>query len=663
MPPREKNGQPLTLADFFSQDGLLSQHWEGFRFRQTQLQLAAAIETALRDERWLLAESGTGTGKTLAYLVPALLAKKRIVIATSTRTLQEQLFFRDLPMLQNLLPEKTSAALLKGRRNYLCLFRFEQWECQAQQTTHPSLPYVGGAFADNAAFLASFRSWVEQTETGERSEIEMPDNWPLWEQLCATEENCLGHECPLREHCFLSRARKRAERAQLIVANHALLFADLALKSQPGEKAFSILPDYEALIVDEAHDMEAAATDNFVFGLSARELELLSKDILRAAVREGEPWGALGASLSCAADAFFAPWARQPAAKPWQQHAQALQQIKMSAAALSHGEALTQALGALCGLCHGNEATPSLQLLCRRIQWAAHNWEGFNHAPHYVRWVERRGNHWVAKAAPVDVGPLLQQNLYSRVHAGVLTSATLTTGQADFAYVAGRLGFPPGSWDSLWVPSPFDYSKQAALYVPSHMPPPDSPEFSDALAEELLRLVSLFEGGTLALFTSLRQMHQTFEALHHRLPVPALLQGSRPRHALLQAFVQTPSVLFGSHSFWEGVDIPGKALRLVTIDKIPFAVPTEPLVEARMLLLQQQRENPFMRYQLPQAALKLKQGFGRLIRNSDDFGMVALFDSRLRIKSYGEYLLSSLPRAKQLSEWMEVKQLYVEFSA
>ena len=607
-----------------------------------------------------MAESGTGTGKTLAYLIPALLTPKRIVIATSTRTLQEQLFFRDLAMLQTLLPEKPSTALLKGRRNYVCLFRFEQWECGLQKPTNPWLPY-----ADRDDFLLRFRSWVESTETGERSELEMPDHWPLWEQLCAAEENCLGNECPLREHCFLSRARKKAERAQLVVANHALVFADLALKARAGEKAFSILPEYEALVVDEAHDMEAAATENFVFGLSSREVELLSGDILQLAAREGEPWGALGASLSSAATAFFSAWAGQ-ATQPWQAAtyaptyatayapAPAPQPLKLSEEHFSKAQALTQALKALGSLCH-EEAAPHIQLLARKIQWAEHNWHGLNHAENYVRWAERRGPYWVAKAAPVDVGPLLRQNLYSRVRSGVLTSATLTAGQADFAYVAKRLGFSPDSWDSLCVPSPFDYAQQAALYLPSHMPPPDSPAFSQALAQEILALASLFEGGLLALFTSLRHMQLCFDLLSPQLPFPALLQGSKPRHALLESFAKTPSVLFGSHSFWEGVDIPGKALRVVTIDKIPFAVPTEPLTEARMNVLKTQGQNPFTSYQLPQAALRLKQGFGRLIRNSHDFGLVALFDARLRTKNYGEYLLSSLPRAKHLFHWMEVK--------
>jgi len=648
MPPPEKNNHPLKLVDFFSENGLLAQHWSGFCFRKTQHTLAVAMERALRGERWLLAESGTGTGKTLAYLIPALLAPKRVVIATSTRTLQDQLFFRDMAMLETLLPEKPATALLKGRRNYLCLFRFEQWECHAQSQAPALLPPV-----DNAAFL----SWANQTETGERSEIDMPDHWPLWEQLCAAEENCLGHECPLREHCFLSRARRRAERAQLVITNHALLFADLALKSRMGDKAFSILPEYDALVVDEAHDMENAATENFVFRLSSRELELLAKDIARVAIQEGTLWSSLGADLASAAQAFFAPWARHvpQASKPWLQTVQSPQQIHILAEDLARSEALSSSLAALSSLCQENPSTPHMQLLARRIQWAKHHGEGFGSAENYVRWAERRGAFWVAKAAPIDVGPLLQQNLYSRVRSGVLTSATLTTGPSDFNYVAGRLGFVPGSWDSLWVPSPFDYSQQAALYVPSHMPLPDTPEFSPALAEEILALASLFEGGVLALFTSLRQMHCTFDLLAHRLSVPALLQGSKPRQTLLDNFVQTPSVLFGSHSFWEGVDIPGEALRVVTIDKIPFAVPTEPLAQARMNVLKARRENSFVGYQLPQAALRLKQGFGRLIRNSNDFGLVAVFDARLRIKNYGEYLLSSLPRAKHLSTWMEVK--------
>jgi len=663
MSPPPQNGYPLTLVDFFSKEGLLAQHWSGFCFRHGQQRLASAIEHALLHERWLLAESGTGTGKTLAYLIPALLAQKRVVIATSTRTLQDQLFFRDMPMLEALLPQKPAKALLKGRRNYLCLFRFEQWELQEPRKATALFPHTQAE-----DFLPRFRLWVEQTETGERSEMEMPDHWPLWEQLCAAEENCLGHTCPLKENCFLFRARKRAERAQLIVANHALLFADLALKSRLGDKAFSILPEYDALVVDEAHDVENAATENFVFSLSTRELEWLSKDILRIAPREGELWSLLGAQLAFAANLFFAPWAGRTAqpTKFEKQPVHTQPPQKLSAEDWARGEALSEVLGALSSLCNENEVAPHIQLLARRIQWAEHNWHGLKHAENYVRWAERRGTHWVAKAAPIEVGPLLQQNLYSRIRAGVLTSATLTTGhaeQSDFAYVAKRLGFPEGSWDSLYVPSPFEYSKQAALYLPAHMPLPDAPEFPQALAEELFALISLFGGRTLALFTSLRQMQHCFELLSPRLLVPTLLQGSKPRQALLEAFVQTPSVLFGSHSFWEGVDIPGEALRLVAIDKIPFAVPTEPLAEARMNVLKARRENPFVGYQLPQAALRLKQGFGRLIRNSNDYGVVALFDARLRIKSYGEYLLSSLPQAKQLSTWMEVKHFREDKSA
>jgi ATP-dependent DNA helicase DinG len=646
----------LTTAveELLGPRGRLSRVLPGWEHRPEQLALAREVERAFAERRMLVAEAGTGTGKTLAYLVPAALSGRKVVISTATKTLQDQLFHNDLPLVREGLGLDVRATLVKGRANYLCLHRLERVERE---------PSLLGPGADEA--FSQVHAWAARTETGDRAELPLPDDFAGWPRLSTTRETCLGARCPLHEDCFVTRLRARAEASDIVVVNHALFFADLALRTSRGNGE-GVLPRYEAVIFDEAHALEDAATEYFGVGVSSFRFEDLARDAQVALEPADERSGMLSAlalKVRGQAEALFSSAPR------------ALGLLSESAIRLTptllrplgrQVEGVLEGLAALGAFAAGAEE-PELQGLARRSNELGSELDFVRKAESqdHVYWAEGRGRGLSLRAAPISVAEALREKLYGSVDTLIFTSATLRAGNS-FGYFCRRLGLldaegePVHPLTQLAVPSSFDYPRQAALYLPTHLPEPNEPGFVQSVAAEVLALTEVTGGRAFVLFTSLRNMDAVHALLVDRLPWPVLKQGDAPKHVLLEAFRAEPSVLFASHSFWEGVDVPGEALSLVVMDKLPFASPGHPLTAARIEQLEARGEEPFSAYQLPEAALALRQGFGRLIRTRADRGIVALLDVRVSRRAYGRQLVHSLPPAKRfgrleaLADWFSV---------
>ncbi|HMK73751.1 MAG TPA: ATP-dependent DNA helicase [Myxococcaceae bacterium] len=621
--------------------GPLSRVLPGWEQRPEQLALAREVERAFAERRALVAEAGTGTGKTLAYLVPAALSGRKVVISTATKNLQDQLFHKDLPLVQRGLGLELRATLVKGRSNYLCLHRLGRVERE---------PELLGPGTDDA--WADLRAWAEVTRSGDRAELALPEDFAGWPRLTTTRETCLGTRCPEYEACFVTRLRAEAEASDIVVVNHALFFADLALRTTRG-KGEGVLPKYEAVIFDEAHALEDAATEFFGVGVSSHRFEELARDA-QVALEPTDPrsgmLAALAFKLRAQAEGLFggAPRALGLGAEPAVRLTPAL--LRPVARQI---EELLEGLAALAAFA-GPAEEPELQALGRRSEELGGELDFVRRADSvdHVYWAEGRGRSVALRAAPISVAEVLRETLYRAVDTLIFTSATLRAG-GSFQYFCRRLGLlgesgePVHRLTQLAVPSSFDYRQQSALYLPSHLPEPNEPGFAEAVAAEVVALTELTRGRAFVLFTSLRNMEAVHALLKDRLPWPALKQGEAPKHVLLEAFRAQPSVLFAAHSFWEGVDVPGDALSLVVMDKLPFASPGHPLTAARIEQLEALGEEPFSAYQLPEAALALRQGFGRLIRTRADRGIVALLDVRVSRRAYGRLLVQSLPPARR----------------
>jgi len=628
-----------------------------FEPRPSQLAMAEQVERALSQGRALLVEAGTGTGKTLAYLLPAARSGLKVVISTATKTLQEQLADKDVPLVQA-LGVKARFAFLKGRQNYLCLLRKEHFDRQ------PTF-----AAREEAGMYGQLHAWAQETRTGDRAELSgLPDGFATWREVNSTADTCTGQKCPHYDRCFVFAMRRQAAEADVVIVNHHLFFADLALRSSSaGDAGAAVLPRYDAVIFDEAHAVPEVATENFGAQLSSFRVAELARDVVRvpAAPQHARD---LAARLLREGSAFFeaAAGCRPPSGK----FSREADRWSLPPGSLVPAEGERQGLAELLrGLSAALSGSGSdeVELLERRCLTLSADLQLFGTSQavsgrsdleydeprppdRLVQWAEQRAGHLFLHASPIDVAGLFQDHLYDRVGPVVFTSATLAVG-GSLDYFARRVGLkdprgPLFPLDETVLPSPFDYQANTAIYLPQRMPDPQDERFAEAVADELRQLLPITGGRAFALFTSLRNMRRVHELLAPELPWQVLLQGERPKAQLLKAFRDKPSVLFASQSFWEGVDVQGDALSLVIIDKLPFASPGEPLVQARIEQLRAEGEDPFSAFQVPEAALALKQGFGRLIRSAKDRGIVALLDPRIAGRGYGRRFLGSLPRCR-----------------
>ena len=641
-PPRD------AILAILGPGGLLARASEGYEHRPQQIQMAGLVRRALEERRYAIVEAGTGTGKTLAYLVPAILSGRRVVVSTATKTLQEQIVGKDLPRLREVADIDFSATVMKGRSNYLCLHRLER----AEEDPHFNLT----SRLEQRAFR-EIRGWSHLTDTGDKAELDLPENLFVWRALSATSETCAGQRCPRHESCFVTRMRERAAESDLIIVNHHLLFADLALKtSRASGRGAEVIPRYDAVIFDEAHAIEDVATEFFGLGASDYRVEDLVHDARHALAGDPEGLGAEGllSKLETVSESLFRSVGRMlPRGAEGAHRFTRADAPGLEAASQEIGTVLMALAGRI-----GRSEDPDVQGLARRAKELVADLEFLAaiDQPTFVYWAEARGRATFLRAAPIDVAEELRERLYRLADSVVFTSATLATGgRLDF--VKRRLGLADAETgqdsyaiDSLLLTSPFDFATQAALYAPTSLPEPADPSFVGEVAEEIFALCEITGGRAFALFTSLRNMTEAHRLLKDRLPYRVLLQGERPKGALIADFKERPSVLFAAHSFWEGVDIAGEALSLVIIDKLPFASPADPIVAARVELLRSRGHDAFGEYQVPEAALALRQGFGRLIRSRRDRGIVAVLDRRLTTKGYGRSFLASLPRCPRTAD-------------
>ncbi len=633
----------LPASTFFSAKGPLARVLAGYEERPAQRKLSEAVAEVLDMGGLLLAEAGTGTGKTLAYLLPAVELGRRVVVSTGTKNLQEQLVSKDVPILARALGRDVNVAVMKGRANYLCLLRLASFS-------------KGGTFArrEEVPFFQAVEAWAPETETGDRAEVEdLPDTIEFWREISAASENCIGQSCSLFEACFVTRMRQRALEADLVVVNHHLLCADLAVK----DGSFGqVIPEYDTLVLDEAHLIEDVATQYFGVQVSSHRVDDLCRDAereLKAAQLDAREVRAEVEGVRTRADRFFVALARaRPGrlAPGWMTTSLAEESLGL----LQRLEGLRTALLAV-----PDRPEPIAALAGRTLALAGEL--AFlirSDTDDNVYFVETRGRGVFLRAMPIDVSSRLKDVLFERLRAGVLTSATLAV-DGGFAYVKDRLGMEPS--DELMLASPFHYQEQAVLYVPKGMPEPIAPEFVDHAAEEIVRLLALSRGRAFVLFTSYANMNAVAERIAGRIDYPLLMQGEAPKPQLLEAFRDTPhAVLLATASFWQGIDVAGEQLSCVIIDKLPFASPGDPVVSARIERLRNRGANAFGEYQVPVAVLMLKQGLGRLIRSRADRGILAVLDSRLLRRAYGRRFLESLPPARLVHDLDEVARFASE---
>ncbi len=664
-----------TVGDLLGPDGVAARIVARWEPRDAQLQMAEAIHARLIDGGAVVVEAPTGVGKTLAYLVPAALSGRQVIISTHTKNLQDQIVDKDLPLLGRLLSEvgisliradadespapesgtpQVRYALMKGRNNYLC------WERLAKKTTQQAF-----AFDDTGDIWAELGDWSRRTLRGDRAElVGLPERSPEWDEVDARSEACQGSRCSSYERCFVVRMRREADHAQLIIVNHHLLMADLALKAQAaltadGRAFGSVIPDAPCLILDEAHGIEEIASTYFGGSVSNRKLERFARDVSQWSDDNGVTELALTRAVT-ASEGLLASLpvgdgrVRIPAADGPANEAHARSRFGESL------RRLPEAASALEGLAERLDARDAVasEALARRARDLAESFRFVLHAadPDYVFWSERQGKTVTLGAAPVRVGHLLARFLFARFEGMALTSATLSAGDDRCRYFMESVG-APAETEAIVLDSPFDFSAQAALFLPGDAPDPAHPHATEDLARQGRRLIDLVGGGAMFLFTSHRQMRAVHQRLKPILPYPVLVQGDRPKRELLKTFVEaSPAVLFATMSFWEGVDVPGEPLRLVLIDKLPFDAPDDPLVVARGQSLVAAGKSAFSGFQLPRAILRLKQGFGRLVRGRSDRGIVAILDRRLQTKAYGRQFLRALPDATVLTGFDDVER-------
>ncbi len=678
-------GKDASLYQFFAPGGVLSRTHPAYEFRRGQLQMAQAVELALEEKRHLIVEAGTGTGKTLAYLLPVIRSGKRVIISTGTKNLQEQLFYKDVPFLEQALygdPGKTeiprsarddrqngrrlSVCYMKGRNNYLC--RKKLYDLTDQ-------PVLSGL--DEIEQYRAIAAWEKTTGTGDRAELaELPEASLLWYKLDARTDACIGQKCSQWERCFITEMRRRAMESDIVIVNHHLFFADLAIKLQAeGAPDAGILPEAAAVIFDEAHELEDVAGNYFGISVSNLRVEELARDVEHSLqhnrMLSPSLSGALG-SLRERSQFFFSLLPPGEGRFSFETRREFLEENGDEFLALN--QALTRLQGELEGLPQKPEEVFNFVRRAQEIQVQL-SFALESEDRNTVFWIERRGGRGRAnsphgrkdadrssrqnvflQATPIDVGPILRECLWSKLECAVLTSATLAVG-GGFEYIRQRLGLEHARESIL--PSHFDYESQALLYVPPDLPDPRTPQFVAKAADRIRKLLEITRGRAFVLFTSYAQMNEIHQRLLGEVEFPMLRQGDAPKSALLEEFRLTPNaVLFATSSFWQGVDVQGEQLSCVIIDRLPFAVPSDPVVAARVKALDAAGGNAFFQYQVPAAVITLKQGFGRLIRSLRDRGLLVLLDNRILKKQYGRVFIESLPDYKKTTEMRVVEEFF-----
>ncbi|MCA1590131.1 MAG: ATP-dependent DNA helicase, partial [Acidobacteria bacterium] len=604
-------------------------------------------------------------GKTLAYLIPAVAAslgkKKRIVISTGTKNLQEQLMEKDIPFLQKILPKKFAAAYMKGRSNYACLYRVKKAEHQ---------PILEGL--DEMNHFREVSRWIYESETGDRRELTgLPENLPFWSRVNARSEICLGQKCPDFEPCFITRMRVRAEDADIIIVNHHLFFADLNVRDNQFGK---VIPDYDAVIFDEAHLIEDVAADYFGLQVSSFQIDELARDTDLLPISDAvatRDLTRLSVKIIGLAEQFWMRFsqARFDGRYPLEPDVFSHRTTGGDNKPTPLGEtatALESALGSLLSAVDvHSDKLPEAESLVRRIRQTRADLDFVvsQAERNFVYWLEKRGKGMFLRAAPVDVSELLRNKLFDKIDTCVLTSATLSSA-GSMTFIRERLGLDSAKTTGFVAPSAFDYENQAIIYLPKAMPDPRSPEFTQLAAGEIVKILQVTEGRAFVLATSNASMKALYELVSMRVGYPCFVQGSMSKAGLIERFRETPNaVLFATASFWQGVDVRGEQLSCVIIDKLPFAVPSDPVVSARSRFIDENGGNSFADYSIPQAVITLKQGVGRLIRSRSDRGVIAILDPRLRTKRYGQDFLRSLPRMRITSEVAEIEAVFAAGSA
>jgi ATP-dependent DNA helicase DinG len=631
-----------AVAAALSPTGPLARSIPSFETREAQVRLADAVAQAFTGGGILLAEAGTGTGKTLAYLIPAILSGHRVLVSTGTKNLQEQIYFKDLPLLREALDVQFTATYMKGRGNYLCLHRFEAWR-------------DGGAIRtfDETQSIRMIDEWSRETDTGDRAELEdLPEDAPFWADVSASAENCIGADCPRYTDCFVTKMRQRAAESDLVIVNHHLLCADAAVRQNAyGE----VIPNCERAVIDEAHQLEDVATQYFGRAVSNYRIDSLTRDLDRVAasnlIPDRDKASDLRTDVTRVRDharMFFSALQMVRYEGPGASTGDARIRIRpaQTARVAEEGLALIDALKAVeADIALTKDISEEVLAMARRAGDARDDIKFLLGAddPDYVYFLEVRGRGVYLRATPIDVSYIIREVLLDRMKTLVFTSATLTS-DGSFDYFRSRVGIQDAA--EIRLDSEFDYARQAILYLPRKMPDPRSPQFVHAAAREIIEILKRTNGRAFVLFTSYANLREVRTVAESELEFPILVQGTAPRSALLRDFKATPNaVLLATSSFWQGVDVVGDALSCVIIDKLPFASPGDPITAARIEAITAGGGSAFGEYQIPLAILALKQGLGRLLRHRLDRGVLAVLDPRLRTMGYGRRFLASLPPA------------------
>ena len=632
------------IDDFFSADGALAKVIPGYLPRAAQVEMAGAIAQSIEDKEHVIVEAGTGTGKTFAYLVPAILSGKKVIVSTGTKNLQDQLFNKDVPLIRQALTVPFAAALLKGRANYLCTYRLEL-------AVHSNL----GFSREEAAALAKIKKWSKSTRTGDTADMhEVMETNPVWQQATSTRENCLGQDCPEYSECFLMKARKKAQDAHLIVVNHHLLCADWSIR----ETGFGeLLPNADVVIIDEAHQLADTASNFLGISLSSRQIGDLAKDALMEYFQDAADMPDLrvaSENLEHEVKDMRLAFGMDVTRGDWKEIAGNPKIMDGLVRLQEHLEALADQLEI------ASVRSKGLEACFKRAEELEDQFKSIlqDKSGKWVRWYETHKKSFTLSLTPLNVAAEFQAFMAQHSATWVFTSATLSVAN-KFEYFSGNLGL--GKIRNFTWESPFDFPNQSLFYHPKGLPQPNSPDFVEQIVEVAIPVINASKGRTFFLFTSHRALRAAAKILDKKIKYPILIQGDRPKAILLDDFKQKGNaVLLGTASFWEGVDVRGEALSTVIIDKLPFSSPGDPVLKARLEAMEKQGRRPFIEYQLPTAVISLRQGIGRLIRDVNDRGVLLLCDPRLLKKSYGHMFLNSVPAMRRTRDIKDVEEFFAQ---